>query len=78
MTTEDFMIDSVVGEIVLIVEPTTVPPPTPDVLGALEDPTLLNIYFTHVASLIWKYGVFFIDFMYFGYLFVLFHTCVLC
>lgn len=58
MTTNDSVIYSVVGEIVPVVEPAVVPPPTPDVLGALEDPTLLENYSTHVALLIWQQWMF--------------------
>jgi len=79
VTTDHFVIDSVVGESVPIVDPVVVPsPPTPYVLGALEDATPLESYSTHVASLIWQHEVFICVFYVFVYLFVLFHMCVLC
>lgn len=56
VTTEDLVIDSVVGETVSVVEPTVVLqlPPTPIVARAPKDPSLMDSYSTHVASLIWQ------------------------
>lgn len=77
MTTEHFVAYLVVGESVPIVE-LAAEPPTPRVPRALEDPTLLKSYSTHVTALIRQQGVFICIFYVFMYLFVLFHTCVLC
>lgn len=73
---DDSVINSIVGGTVPAVELATVQWPrlTPDVPRALEDPTLIDNYSMHGASLIWQQGYLFVYFMYL----VLFHTCVLC
>lgn len=57
---ENSMIDSVMSEIVPIVELVVVPqsPATPVVAGAPEDPTMFDNYSTHTASLFWQQRVF--------------------
>lgn len=69
---DDSVMDSVVGVTVSMVEPVAVlqPPSTPVVVEALEDQSLLDSYFTHVASLIWWQRVFNCLFYVFGYLFM--------